>query len=93
MPPNAIVTDGLLRRIWQLRRVMQHGEEPPDEGSDILDTRTHDIIAVATGTLLVPAAYALLESGSRDDTAVGAAVLTGAHLIFGLLFSAIQNVR
>jgi len=51
------------------------------------DTRTHDIITVATGALLAPAAYALLESGGRDDAAVGAAVLTGAHLISGLLFS------
>jgi uncharacterized metal-binding protein len=51
------------------------------------DTRTHDIITVATGALLAPAAYVLLESGGRDDAAAGAAVLTGAHLISGLLFS------
>jgi len=51
------------------------------------DTRTHDIITVATGALLAPAAYVLLESGGRDDAAAGAALLTGAHLISGLLFS------
>ncbi|MCS6940334.1 MAG: metal-binding protein [Roseiflexus sp.] len=51
------------------------------------DTRTHDIITLATGVLLAPATYVLLESSGREYAATGAAVLTGAHLISGLLFS------
>ncbi|GIW00726.1 MAG: metal-binding protein [Roseiflexus sp.] len=51
------------------------------------DTPTHDIITVATSALLAPATYALLESSGRDYAATGATVLTGAHLISGLLFS------
>lgn len=51
------------------------------------NTRTHDIITFATGMFLAPTTYVLLESGGREDAATGAAVLAGAHLISGTLFS------
>ncbi len=51
------------------------------------DTRTHDLITIATGVLLAPATYLLLQSGGQDYAATGAAMLTGAHLVSGLLFS------
>ncbi|MGQ9550080.1 MAG: metal-binding protein [Roseiflexus sp.] len=51
------------------------------------DARAHDMITIATGSILAPVAYVLLESGSQANAVASTAVLTGAHLVSGLLFS------
>lgn len=51
------------------------------------DARTHDILTIATGAALAPATYILLEAGGQETAATGAAVLVGAHLVSGMLFS------
>jgi uncharacterized metal-binding protein len=51
--------------------------------------RTHDIITVATGAALAPATYAvLLNQGQSPETSTyGTALLVGAHLMSGIMFS------
>lgn len=51
------------------------------------DAVTHDVITIATGALLAPATYLLLAAGDPERAATGAAVLVGAHLMSGILFS------
>jgi len=51
--------------------------------------RTHDVITVATGLALAPIGYAALVGiGALPDAATrGAAILVGAHMLSGIMFS------
>src|SRR3712207_525087 len=51
--------------------------------------RTHDVITVITGLALAPVGYsALLSLGLTPDSALrNTAVLVGAHLLSGIMFS------